>query len=181
MLMLTTKHGQRLVSIERSNLYRDNVFDLREALPEAEGKQPSTNGGLQVEADDGENLGHCPDMGDQIVDGGIFERCQTQKARVVAFIRRERRFLFSLLPFTANTCNPNAFAPAHFRRGEFEDRSEQSDLWIANFELRGVHRHSDPARARIQVIARQSALPALVQFSFGVQGKRMSGNHLPFL
>ena len=53
----------------------------------------------------------------------------------------------------------------------------EAELRIANLELRGVHADRDAACARGQVVARESALPALVQLAIGIERQRMRGNH----
>ena len=66
---------------------------------------------------------------------------------------------------------------AQLLHGQREHRLVEPDLRIADLELRGVDADRDAARARGQIIARERALPPLVQLALGVERQRMRGNH----
>ena len=56
---------------------------------------------------------------------------------------------------------------------------EEADARIADRELRGVHADGDAAGAGGDVIARQRALPPLVESALGIERERMRGNRQP--
>ena len=53
-----------------------------------------------------------------------------------------------------------------------QDRLEQAHLRFADLELRGVHRHCQPAHPSVQIIPDQRALARLVEFPVFVQNQR---------
>ena len=53
-----------------------------------------------------------------------------------------------------------------------QDRLEQAHLRFADLELRGVHRHCEPAHPSVQIIPDQRALARLVEFPVFVQNQR---------
>ena len=82
-----------------------------------------------------------------------------------------------LARFPANAGNSDHVVFAHFFDRQFKDWLEQSDLWITDGELRGVHTHGDPASTGSQVVARQGTLALFVQFALASQGKGMCRNY----
>src|SRR5205823_5550337 len=56
----------RLVAVEGSDLDGYDVFDLGELSPEREGEHTSADGGLEVEADNGKDVGDGAAMADQM-------------------------------------------------------------------------------------------------------------------
>ena len=69
---------------------------------------------------------------------------------------------------------------AQFFHGQLEHRFKQAEARLANFELRGVHAHGDASRAGRQVVAREGALPPLIEFAIGGERERMRRNHDAF-
>src|SRR5882672_7382608 len=67
-----------------------------------------------------------------------------------------------------------------YTRGQFEHGSEQTDLRIANRELRRMHTDGQAASTRREVITEQRALTAFVQLAMRIKRKRARGNHEPF-
>src|ERR1043166_6589704 len=61
---------------------------------------------------------------------------------------------------------------------KLEHGAIQSDRGITNRELSGVHSDRDTASTRIYIVAREPALPALVQLACSIECERMRGNHL---
>ena len=64
----------------------------------------------------------------------------------------------------------------HLLAGERQHRLEEADRGIANGELRRVHADRQAAGSGRGVVARQRALPALVEPAVAVKGQRMRGN-----
>src|SRR5690349_9876163 len=54
---------ERLVAVERGDLDGDDVFDFREPSPERVGQNASTGRGLEIEAEQRDDLGDVPAMG----------------------------------------------------------------------------------------------------------------------
>src|SRR5712692_6314670 len=76
-----------------------------------------------------------------------------------------------LVELSANTGDFYRIASASLLRCQLQHRFQQSHVCIANCELSGVNSHSDTARARGEIVARESALPALVELAFGGEGE----------
>ena len=64
---------------------------------------------------------------------------------------------------------------------QFEDWSEQTDLRIANRELRRVHADGQATGAGGEVIPEQRPLPPLVELALRIQRQRTSRNNEPAL
>src|SRR4029434_8328182 len=64
-------HIERLVSIEWSDLNGNEILDFRELPPECIGQRPAAGGGLQIEADDGDDFSDGAAMSQQLAVGGL--------------------------------------------------------------------------------------------------------------
>jgi hypothetical protein len=63
---------------------------------------------------------------------------------------------------------------------KFQDRFEQAEARVADFELRGVYAHRHATGARGQVVAREGALAALIELACGGQRQRVRGDRHAF-
>jgi hypothetical protein len=81
-----------LVAVEGGHLDGDDVLDLGEAAPEGVGEGAAADGGLEVEADDGQDVGDGAAVGDELVVGGGLEGGEGEEAGVVAEIFEEGGF-----------------------------------------------------------------------------------------
>ena len=67
-----------LIAIERRDLDGDYLWNLCEFTPELVGQETSADGRLQVEADDGDDLGNCSRMIEQLGDRSITQCGKTE-------------------------------------------------------------------------------------------------------
>ena len=81
---------ERLVAVERRDLDRDDVLDLGEAPPERVRQQPAAHRGLEVEADERDDLGDGAAVGDERVVVRVGQRGQAEQPGVVAEARSVR-------------------------------------------------------------------------------------------
>ena len=80
------EHVERLIAVERSDFDSDDIFDFRETAPEGVRKNAAADSGLQVEANDGNDLRDGARVGKELGVRCIFERGETQEASVIAKI-----------------------------------------------------------------------------------------------
>ena len=160
-----------LITIEGRDFDSGDVFDFRKFAPELIREDAAPDGGLKVEADDGKNLRDGAAVREENGIARFFHRGKTEEAGVVAQVRKETCFLQGLRRFTTNSANTNqgfgamAVGAIHFFCGEFQHGLEETNLRIANGELRGVNSDGKTAAARGNVIASEGALAAFVEFA----------------
>ena len=116
-------------------------------------------------------------MFEEFGNGLIFQGRETQQHRVVSQLASQLRLRYGLAALSANAGDLDDVMAAAGFQGEAQDRFEQSEFRIANFELGGVHTHGNASRTSGQIISGQSTLPALVQLAIAVEGEWMGGNH----
>lgn len=155
-----------LIAIEGGHFDGDDVFDFGEAPPEGIGQKASADGGLEVEADDGDDLGDGSGVGDQFVDGGIAQGGEAEEDGVVAEGGGEFGFTDGLGSGSAGSGDLED--AARFGGGEFEDRAEEAA--IADGELGGVDGDGDASRAGGGVVTGEGALAAFVHFAVRGEG-----------
>jgi hypothetical protein len=115
---------------------------------------------------------------DQLVFARALERGERKESRVIAEGARDLRLLDRLRgaadqPRDHDRRRARPFGGA--AHGELQHRLEQSGL--ADRELGGVHADREPARARVEIIARERALAARVELAPSVEREQMRGDH----
>src|SRR5262245_29003977 len=86
------RHVQCLVTVERRDLYRRDVFDLEEIAPEAVIQRSPADRRLQVETKERNDLGHVAAMRDQFGDGSLAQRSKAQQTDIVTNLFSKGRF-----------------------------------------------------------------------------------------
>jgi hypothetical protein len=79
-----TNNIQRLIAVKRCDLNRDDVFNLDELAPEFVGQQTPSDGGLQVETDNGDDGGNGACVFQKLRDGFVFQLGKAQQRSIVA-------------------------------------------------------------------------------------------------
>ncbi len=175
---------QRLIPVEWRDLDGHDRGDLRELPPERVRQNPPAHGGLQVEPHKGDDLAHGVAMADQFWLTGVLHGRQAQQPGVKSQSGRLLRLADRLIRPSADPGDSHqrlltpSVQPVHLIRRQLQKRPEQTDLRVADGELRGVHSHGDPASSRIGIVAPERPLAALVQLSAGIQrqGRRRNGD-----
>jgi hypothetical protein len=113
-----------------------------------------------------------------IVFARALERCERKEAGVIAEGARDLRLLDRLRraadePRDHDLRRARPFGGA--AHGELQHRLEQAGL--ADGELGGVDADREPARAGVEVVARERALAAGVELAIGVERERMRRDH----
>ena len=109
-------------------------------------------------------------MGQEFVFTGRPERAQAQKPGMVAQAPRQTGLGDSLFGPAAKARHAQqrflcaAAGLIQFLGNQFQHRSQQPDLGLANLKLRRVNPGGQSACSRRHVISHQSALPPLIQF-----------------
>ena len=113
---------------------------------------------------------------------GIRERREAEQPRMVAEPRQQVGFAQAPVGGPADAADadqrlaPLRVGAIHLLARERSTGSKRPTLRIANGELRRVHADGQAAGAGRHVVARQRALPALVEPAVGVERQRMRGN-----
>src|SRR5436309_2483241 len=98
--------------------------------------------------------------------------------QIMKYARLSQR-LRSVAADSADTNQRNGtfrIGAAHFLSGQLQDWLEETNSWIADSKLRGVHRDRKPSGTGIDVVPRQRPLAAFIQATGSVERKRMSRN-----
>ena len=175
-------HVDRLIAIERRHLDRDDVLDLGKSPPERIRQHASADGGLKIEADDGDDARDGAGVIDELIFGCVAHRAEAQESRVIAEVAQQRRLARRLIGLTTNARDAHQRIRAgrvrasHLLGGELQYRREQSNLGIADLKLRRVHPDGKPTGAGGDVVTRQRALAALVELALRIQRKRVRRN-----
>ncbi len=168
---------QGAITVERRHLDGDNVIDSGKAAPEFRRQQNAADRRLQIKADKGNAIGNRLAMGDQLILAGTLVRRQAQQPRMITKAKRNFRLGQGLFGAPDQTGDhdrgPVGPSPGRFR-GQTQDRFVQSH--VANFELCRMHANRQAARTRVQVIAGQGTLMALIQVPRLGQGQGMGGD-----
>ena len=197
---------ESLVTVERGDFDGNRIVNLREASPERTGQQPAAGGGLKVETDQRDGLRDRAAVAQQLIFARVLQRAQTEQAGVITEFAGERGFGEGLPGLPADPCDSNGRssrradalgfrisacglvrlgclrpAATEFLEPQFEDWSEQTDLRIANRELRRVHADGQATGAGGEVIPEQRPLPPLVELALRIQRQRTSRNNEPAL
>src|SRR5256885_2063554 len=171
-----------LVAIEGSDFDGGDIFDFGKLAPEIEREDAAADGGLEIEADDGENLCDGAAMRKENGVGCMRKRGEAEEAGVVAKIGEERGFANGLRRIATDSADADerngavAVGAVHFFCGEFQHRIEKADARIADCELRGVNADGEATGAGGDVVASECALAAFVEATIWVEGERMRGD-----
>ena len=171
-----------LVATEGSDFDGGDIFDFGEFAPEVIRENTAADGGLEIEADDGKNLGDGATMREENGVCGVRKRGEAEETGVVAKVSEERGFANGLWRVATDSADADqrnravAVGAVHFFSGECQDGFEEADLRIANGELRGVNADGEAAGAGGDVVARECALAAFVEATVCVEGERMGGD-----
>ena len=106
-----------------------------------------------------------------------FKRAEAEQYGIVPQIPRDSGFARGLGGRPYSACDLDDLFPLGLLCREFQHRLVQADLGITNGELRRVHADSNSACAGSEIVACQSALPALVQLPVSRERQRMRGDH----
>src|SRR5882724_11111820 len=167
-----------LVAIERSDFDGGDIFDFGEFSPEFVREDAAADGGLEIKADDGNNLCDGATVGEEDGVGCLRERGEAEEAGVVAKIGEECGFANGLRRVATDSADTDerndavAVGAVHFFSSECEGGFEEAELRIANGELRGVNADGEAASAGGDVVARECALAAFVEATICVEGER---------
>src|SRR5450432_1318857 len=176
---------ERLVAIERRDLDRDHLRNLREVAPEFVAKHAAADGGLQIETKQWKQLADGATVLEQLSLWRVVQRAEADERRVVSEVVREPRLGERLRRIAAHARDAREWARLGAQRcggglrREGEHRREEPVLRIADLELRSVHAYRDAAGARRHVVAGERALMALVERARGGESERMRGDHVP--
>ena len=165
---------ERAVAVERGDLDPDHVLDRGEVLPERAREDDAADRGLQVEADHGQLVGEGAAVGEHLLLARAAERREAHEHGVVAELARDPRLGDRLLaaPGDAGHEEERPRRPRARRLGrELEHRAVEPD--VADRELRGVDADGETACPGVDVVARECALPALVETAIGVERERV--------
>jgi hypothetical protein len=133
---------------------------------------------LQVEADERDFARDRLRMGDQVVLARALERREGKQPRVIAEPACNLRFPHRLRGESGQSCDHQRSPARPFggaAHGEVEHRLEQAGL--ADGELRGVDADREPARAGIEIVARERALAAAIELAITIERERMRRDH----
>src|SRR5690606_32289111 len=110
------------------------------------------------------------------------ERGEAEQARVIAEPARGPR-LGDGLPRRPGEAGDHGQRPVGPGRSRFGGEPEDFpvEARLADGELGGVDADGEPARAGVEIIARQRALAAHIEFPAGVERQRMRGDDRPGL
>ena len=113
-----------LVAIEGSDFDGGDIFDFGKLAPEIEREDAAADGGLEIEADDGENLCDGAAMRKENGVGCMRKRGEAEEAGVVAKIGEERGFANGLRRIATDSADADerngavAVGPIHFFSGK---------------------------------------------------------------
>ena len=174
-------HVERTVAIERCDLDRHHVVDLRKAAPEPRAERDPADAGLQIEADERNLVGHLAAMRDQSIVALALECGEAHEPGVITQPYGRARFAHGLrrAPAHPGDHDQRALRP----RAAVLDGGLEHGLVQAGFadrELGGVHAHRQPAGPGIDVVAGERALAAPVEAPRCVQSEGMRGYHRAF-
>jgi hypothetical protein len=77
---------------------------------------------------------------------------------------------------TNERCRPIGVRTIHLFRRKLQYRLKQSDLRLANSELRRMHSDCEPAGSRCDVISRERSLTPLVKLAIRCESERVGWN-----
>ncbi|VBB38926.1 hypothetical protein TRIP_E160150 [uncultured Spirochaetota bacterium] len=181
------------VAVEGGHFNGQDVVDHGEGPPEFVGQDAPANVRLEVEAHQGDHFGYGAAMVDHGFDGVFLERRIAPKGRhaheagMVALADQELSLGESLLRAATDAADldhrPGALGRifVDHRRDAGQDLLEKVYFGIADFELGGVDAHGYAARARIDIVAHQGALPDFVIASIGLESQGHGGDYGSFL
>ncbi len=172
-----------LVAVEGSDLDGDDVVDFDEASPKGIGQRATADAGLEVKADDGEDVGDGATVVDEVVLAGVMERGETEEPGVVAEAVEEGGFLNRLRRGAADAANADdgPGVAVHCLGGEGKHGFEEADAGLADGELGGVDTDRETTGPCGEVVAGERALAALVETAGRGEGQRMGGDGEPGL
>ena len=136
-----THHIQRAVAVEWSDLDCQNIIYFGKFPPEFIGQYPAADTGLEIEADDRDDVGNFGAVFQHGVDGFTGEGAQAEQTGIVTAGSFKLRFIKSLFGFAANAADfedifSGTLAPFVNESGSlFEYRFKESDLFFADLEL----------------------------------------------
>jgi len=136
---------------------------------------------LQIEADEGDDFGNATRVLDEGGDGIVFHGPQAQGARVVALVDQEfaSARAWSVRPQMPPISRWAGRGRRRARRSSAirgENRFEKVMRRIADLELGGMDADGEAARARVDIIAHQGPLVALIELPMLVEGERYGGD-----
>jgi hypothetical protein len=170
-----------LVAIEGSELDGDESIDfIAQGSPKVVAEEASADGGLEVEADDGENGGDVTDVSDE---GGLGGGLPAAGADEDGF---EAEGAGALGFGDGLGCGATNAGDADLGRSEFaeglggerEDGLEEEVLRVADGELRRMQGDGQAAGSGRVVVADESPLMALRPASIGVEGEGKGRNDM---
>ena len=162
------------VAVERRGLDGDRVVDPGEPPPEPGGERPAADRRLEVEPDQRDFVGDPAAMRDQLVFRSVPHRGEAEKPGVVAQRDRGLRLGGRLPGGPGETGDHGDGAVGPFlgrRRRELQHGFVEPRL--ADGELGRVDAHGEPARARVEIVAGERALPACIQPAVAIERQRM--------
>ena len=165
-----------LVAVEGGDLDGDEGLDFGGAAPEGVGQDAAADGGLEVEADDGEDLADGAEVVDHLIDGGVLEGGEGEEGGVVAEGGGERGFAEGLGRGAADAGDEDGVRGAGLFGGELEDGLEEVVLGVADGELGGVDGDGEAAGAGVDVVAREGALAGLVELAVRGEAEGVGGD-----
>ena len=178
------QHVQGLVAIEGGDFYSQQFGNLHQGLPERPVENHATDGRLQVEAHQGNDVGHLAGMIDEFPLGPIGQSGQGEQSEVVTQVPGHPCFPYGLGSRPDNTGNQNRCLPSLFLRlcldnlrSQLQHRLVQTHLWIVDGKLSRVYTHRQPPGPGIQVVTSQGSLMTRIDFQIRGQGQRVRGNH----
>ena len=157
------------IAIERRDLHGPEIRNVRQLTPERVVQHAATDGRLEVEPEERHHVGDRAAVREQLRCARARKRPETQETDVVPVGERDLRLGRRLRGRAgeARHHHEGAWMPCAKRadrlRRELEYRPIEAMVRFTDGELRRVDADGEPSRARVDVVARQRTLVALVQ------------------
>ena len=172
------------IAIERRDLDRHHVLDLDEAAPEPVRQRAPAHRGLQIEAEQRDRFGDRAAVLDQLRIRRARERAEAEQPDVDSrgrARRAPRRTAWRVAPTHAGhpqIAGSAAALPLGDRlRRQLEHRAVQSDLGFRMANCVVCTPTATPPAPGVEVVARERALPPLVELARRGERQRMRRDH----